>query len=1218
MPPTPILPDPAILERNLAALARSSSRTAELIRAAAPRTDVEFFEAEDKAVSAQIGAGPSARALASRRRPLDEARRLADTVDLTKAGCLVVTGFGLGHHVAALARRLERTGVMLVFEPDVALLRAVLERIDHSAWLLSSNTAILTDPDDRAAISRSIAGLEPIVALGVKLVDHPASRERLGDAARRFESHVATTVEAVRTASATTLVKAMTTMRNLTQNVGDYARCAGIADLADAARGRAAIVIAAGPSLHRQLDLLAEPGLRDRFVIIAVQTVLKPLLQRGIRPHFVTALDYHEMSRRFYEGLTAEDVEGVTLVAEPKCNPAIVEAFPGDKRFVGDNILDQLLGENLAKENTRLTPGATVAHLAYYLARHLGCDPVILVGQDLGFTDGQYYSAGAAIHQVWSAELNVFNTLEMLEWQRIVRMGASLREATDTLGRPILTDEQMSTYLEQFQRDFAADAEKGLRTIDATDGGVAKSHTTPMPLAEALAAYAGADAPPIRLPAARVANPPSTRRVEERVREVRQGAWRIGDLSRKTKALLEDMLAHHADQRRVNDLIARVEAIRDEVMKTRPAFDLTQFVNQAGQFKRLRADRELHLARDLDPLERQRKQIERDIMNVSWLAEAADELGAILDDAAAVLAGTAPKKTHEPVAAEITVNDAPPPLPALIWVDLERSGLGTRRDLAREFLFGMNPLRMALVRLARARLIDRAILLCPDPDAAAALAGPPIPGLPVQTVQAGPRAPTPIGPGRMWAESCWRGGLGNLSIYDEAFDPRWAAEAMHRLGLEAAVFVGADWALVDPALCDEAVRRYRESPVHHRFTFAHAAPGLSGCVVACSLADDLAPLAARGMRAASLGGLLAYQPAAPVLDPIGQRVCVTPAPHVRDLTERAIPDSQTRRAFLRAALGPLGQSLLEADAEVIAAIVAERALSGGAGSSAAGETPSHTIIELCTGRLSSGRRAHWERGSIGFCERRPMPLALAERIFNQLADGPGTGAGGREDAAVTFGGAGDPLRHPDWRAAIEAARRAGVAAIHVRTDLLCDERTVDELFDAAPDVISIDLMADTPETYRLVMGVDRYREARRNIERLLNRRAASPGGVGPWIVPRITRCDTVYAEIRSFYDRWLMAAGACVIDPLPLSIPGNRIAPLPRPETVVRRDHRRRMLVLSDGTVPLGERDIHAAGPTAGNLSRDPVVKVWRSLVQARRETARHHGADHPRIQMAS
>ena len=126
-----------------------------------------------------------------------------------------------------------------------------------------------------------------------------------------------------------------------------------------------------------EVDLLSRPGVRERVVIIAVQTVLKTLLARGIKPHFVTALDYHEISARFYEGLTEADVEGVTLVVEPKANPAILKAWPGAIRCVGDHVLEQILGESLACDMGELTPGATVAHLAYYLARHLGCDPAI-------------------------------------------------------------------------------------------------------------------------------------------------------------------------------------------------------------------------------------------------------------------------------------------------------------------------------------------------------------------------------------------------------------------------------------------------------------------------------------------------------------------------------------------------------------------------------------------------------------------------------------------------------------------------------------------------------------------------------------------------------------------------------------------------------------------------------------------------------------------------
>ena len=60
-----------------------------------------------------------------------------------------------------------------------------------------------------------------------------------------------------------------------------------------------------------------------------------------------------------------------------------------------------------------------------------------------------------------------------------------------------------------------------------------------------------------------------------------------------------------------------------------------------------------------------------------------------------------------------------------------------------------------------------------------------------------------------------------------------------------------------------------------------------------------------------------------------------------------------------------------------------------------------------------------------------------------------------------------------------------------------------------------------------------------------------------WVVPRITRCDAVYEEIEAFYDHWLMQAGAAVIDPLPVPMPGQRIAPLPLPACVRARDRAR-------------------------------------------------------------
>lgn len=1220
----------AILERNLSALAAHSPRAARAVRQAGPRADVWFVPTDEGPLSATIGSGPAARALASRRRPMEEARRLTQGVDLASAAGIAVLGFGLGHHVRALAERMgqaQRTladdisvGLVMVYEPDVALLRAVLEHVDCSAWLGRGHVVVLTE-DEGPAISEAMRGREALPFLGTSLgyVEHPEAKVRVGEGWDRFRTNLAAVMEAAHANVATTLVQVETTLRNLYMNLDLYATRPGVGPLRGTQRGRPAIVVSAGPSLKRNMALLAGPGVRERFVIIAAQTVLKPLLAAGIRPHFVTALDYHEISRRFYEGLTAADVEGVTLVVEPKANPAIAAAFPGRVLVPGDPNLDLLLGEELvlgmgrapvrsgpggtvSPEGETLIPGATVAHMAYYLARHLGCDPVILVGQDLGFTDGQYYSAGAAIHNVWAGELGGFNTLEMMEWQRIVRGRKHLHRTVDVLGRPIFTDVQMHTYLVQFERDFLADAGRGLRVVDATEGGVAKRGAEAMTLAAALGAF-GPGSPVGPWPVEAAAGAGRIAAAQARVRAVRQDVWKIAEHSRRAQGLLKEMLEHHSDQKRVNALIGRIDKVREEAESLEPAFGMVMHLNQTGTLKRAREDRRLGLEEALTPMQRQRRQIERDLMNVGWLAEAADQLGSMLDDAARCLGG-APKITREPAGAKPESGDAPEVkahkrVAAMLAADPDLCGLGTPRRLDEPFLNGANPLRHTLLRLARCTQLDSAVVLAADPERVRALIGGPVPGLSVEVLRTdgppmGARAAGVRG-ARLWARSCWRGGLGSMTVYDEACCPGAMSAVMEERGIDAAVVVGSDWALVDPALVDAAVERYRERPSgpgSHRLTFCQAPPGLGACVVERSLMRDLSERAVSAGVFASIGGLLGYIPVAPMPDPIAKAFCVCPEPTVRDAQFRFIPDSGPRRAALVRALAPLGALAQDAPAAEIAALV-----TGGqkVGPAAA---PQELVLELCSGRRTSGARGAWLRGSLECVERPVMSLSLADRLMHELA-------AQRADAAVTFAGAGDPLLHPDLSRMVALARRAGIGGVHIRTDLACDPERVEPLLDLGADVISIDLMAETAATYRAVMGADLFDRVRGNLERLLAARGSREAGGGlptPWIVPRITRCDAVYGEIEAFYDRWIMAAGAAVIDPLPGPLAGERIEPLPVPASAAWRLGRERMVVLSDGRVPVGE-DL-SGDRTAGDAGCEGLIEVWRRVSSRRHQAA--------------
>lgn len=1159
----------SVLDRNLAALGLVSQRAARAVASATSRTDLQWTLGDDGLLSCAMTDGWGRQtSLASRKRPSEEARRLAEGVDIDKAGVIVVKGFACGHHVRALLERARSAALIVVYEPDVSLLRAVLERQDHSAWLLDPLVAFVTDPDDAAAISETLTGSEGLVSLGLRFVEHPPSAKRLAETSGRFEARVAGVVRAIRTNVITTLVQSDVTMRNQIMNLDRYAAAPGIDDLKGAAAGRPAIVVSAGPSLRRNLHLLEQPWVRETFVIVAVQTVLRPLLARGIRPHFVTALDYHEISRRFYEGLTTESVEGVTLIAEAKGNPAILDAWPGVLRCPRDGCLAKLLGPE-SDPRGPIKPGATVAHLAYYVARHLGCDPVILIGQDLAFTDGQYYASGAAIHDVWASELGPFCTLETLEWQRIARMRSRLIPARDHLGRGVYTDEQMHTYLTQFERDFASDTAAGLTVIDATEGGIEKRGVRVLPLAEVLEQFR--DIGTLDLPAPPAETPGAVRAAKQRLRDVRGDVWKVAELCRKTHTAMQEMIERHADQPRVNELIKDVYAHRDEVITLEPAYQLAQDLNQTGTLKRAKADRKIHLA-EHSALEQQKAQIERDAENVRWLGDAADLLGDMMDAAIRAHDGKAPKITREDPAVdqEIAKGQGKQRVWAVIPADPWRSDLGIARDLSQPVLGTLSALRLTLERLARTKELDGVVLLTHNVGDTAKAAGLDPSGgrigrLTVRLIEcdaermqarrAGVRGARAFNP------RSWRGGVAGWTAYDELLHPEATLEALEGVGADAALLVGADWSLIDPALCDEAVTRFKKFPQSHRLVFSQAAVGLAPCLIEKSIVRSIVQKKGDAGSFASIGSILGYLPVQPSSDPIAGTGCMHVPPSVRDVGERVTFDSRTRRELLARALK--GRDPLKVTADEVAQALAS--------ASATTDGPEHLTLELVG---VDGRHMETEHAIAAIRQAALLREDLALTLMAQL----------------TSQDMGDALEHAGLARIIGAARGAGVLAIHVRTPALAGEEKLLALAELGVDTVSIDFVSEREATCELLTGRQGFHAAHAALTALIERRNTLPrldSLHSPWIVVRLTRRDAIYEEIEALYDRWTMASGAAVLDPLPEPVAGERIEAFELPKLARRVLLRSSLVVRTDRSTDTGDH------------IRDGIAAAWRRQMEA-------------------
>ena len=441
---------------------------------------------------------------------------------------------------------------------------------------------------------------------------------------------------------------------------------------------------------------------------------------------------------------------------------------------------------------------------------------------------------------------------------------------------------------------------------------------------------------------------------------------------------------------------------------------------------------------------------------------------------------------------------------------------------------------------------------------------------------------------RRWALTAWRGGLGGATAWDELLPAAPLAAALDHHHADAAVLLGGDWCLADPAYATALLELHRSAPDAMKLTFTQAPPGLGPLVLGRGVVQDLA------RHHASVGGILAYNPRRPAVDPVGREVNHPIPATVRDTARRFVYDTPAGRGLLHALADHLGPELADADADAVTD--ACRAIERQDPGRVFDTLPPQIVIELTPRRHADGPILPQHHADPG---RGDMDTALAIDLVQQCAG-----------HAVTLGGIGDATLHPDWAQVAEAALSSGVEGLQVETDLLAERDALGPLVRAFAgrriDVVGVRLPADTAETYRRVMGVDRFAQVMDNLQWLFDQRSADAGAQGlPWIVPRFTKTRDNLADMESFFERWTHLVQHAVIDRFPTGGTGSfalapDLNPVPMdPPWKPPSPHqvKRRLTVLADGRVTLCQQDWQGRA-ALGHLADAPLRELWRRAQQ--------------------
>ena len=328
--------------------------------------------------------------------PVAEAEALASKVlGAATPSIVIFVGVGLGYVVDAIERLSPSTRVLVV-EPLAETAAAMLERRDWRERIASGLLCMLVGPDFAGASEawRFVDDVEhpPLLVASVFQRELPAETAKAREVAVQAVFGARANAEARRRFAPRYLC-------NTLRNAAAISRSADIDVLRGALSGVPAVLVAAGPSLDRQIETLRRVG--TRAVIIAVDTAVRPLLDAGIYPDLAVALDPSVANARHLKDLT--DPRRPFLVAEGSMDPEALAPFDG-RLFVfevsGHHPWPWL--RSIGIDRGRLRAWGSVLTAAFDLALEAGCDPIVFAGADLAYSAGRPYARGTTFENDWA------------------------------------------------------------------------------------------------------------------------------------------------------------------------------------------------------------------------------------------------------------------------------------------------------------------------------------------------------------------------------------------------------------------------------------------------------------------------------------------------------------------------------------------------------------------------------------------------------------------------------------------------------------------------------------------------------------------------------------------------------------------------------------------------------------------------------------------------
>ncbi len=390
MKPDMQIPSPSIFQKNIQLLSKKSlTLSSQLEQVARIGTAVWNKNGE---ISLQINGN----FILNKLYPKAEAQKRVESVLQQNNSIICVLGLTPIYHVECLREKFS--GKIVVYEPHAPLLKTVAEVHDFSELLSDPKLFVSAHFDELSKIMRHQLKERDVVGV----YGLPFYTQYFPNECTQLTQFLDDEIKAIRSSI---LVKKEHSKHHAThflRNLPYIASFPTIENLVDFAKDIPTVLVGAGPSLSKTIPFLQQ--FQKNLFIICVDVAVKSLIKHQIHPHLICTLEQNDISWRTLQNL---DLENSFLAIGESANPNNFSMRTKGKFIILQENHDFIPEFAKAIHQQTIESCATVTSAAFQIAKLSGGNPIILCGQDLGFTGNEVYHKDTSFRETEVMEQKV-------------------------------------------------------------------------------------------------------------------------------------------------------------------------------------------------------------------------------------------------------------------------------------------------------------------------------------------------------------------------------------------------------------------------------------------------------------------------------------------------------------------------------------------------------------------------------------------------------------------------------------------------------------------------------------------------------------------------------------------------------------------------------------------------------------------------------------------